>query len=155
MSNRSPVAWFNARTGHGGFNFHMKKQILLADDDESVREMVGRVLESEGYEVVTASNGSQSIGRFLSHTPDLVLLDLTMPDRDGWEVFEVMRHFEPWVPIIIITARSQQQQRAMHSGIDALIEKPLDVPALLHTIGDLTTRPDARRPVGLPTTISK
>ena len=58
----------------------MKRRILLADDDESVRIMVGRVLESEDYEVVLARTGREAISRALSGAPDLVLLDITMPD---------------------------------------------------------------------------
>jgi DNA-binding response OmpR family regulator len=115
----------------------MKKRILLADDDPGVRQMVGRVLESEHYEVVTAGTGREATAKFLVNLPDLVLLDLNMPDQDGWEAFDLMADRRPYVPVIVITARPHQYQSAVDYGIDALMEKPLNLPLLLSTITDL------------------
>ena len=112
----------------------MKRRILLADDDESVRIMVGRVLESEDYEVVLARTGREAISRALSGAPDLVLLDITMPDKNGWEAFELIDRIHPFVPVIVITARPNQHDYATQVGIDALMEKPLDLALLLKTI---------------------
>lgn len=122
----------------------MKRQVLLADDDESVRKMVGRVLESEGYDVITAGSGREAIGRFLGAAPDLVLLDLNMPDHDGWEAFDVIGQFAPGVPVIVITARPNQQDRAIRAGVDGLMEKPLDLPVLLSTMSELMARSVSR-----------
>jgi DNA-binding response OmpR family regulator len=110
------------------------KKILLADDDSSVREAIGRVLESEHYEVVPASSGREAARKFVSELPDLVLLDLNMPDRDGWEAYDLMNQTHPLVPIIVITARPQQYGVAADRGADALMEKPLDLRLLLDTI---------------------
>jgi DNA-binding response OmpR family regulator len=115
----------------------MKKRILLADDDSGVRQMVGRVLESEHYDVVTAGTGREAAAKFLTNLPDLVLLDLNMPDQDGWEAFDLMADRRPYVPVIVITARPHQYERAVDYGIDALMEKPLNLPLLLNTIADL------------------
>jgi len=115
----------------------MKKRILLADDDPGVRQMLGRVLESEHYEVVTAGTGREATAKFLANLPDLVLLDLNMPDQDGWEAFDLMADRRPYVPVIVITARPHQYQSAVDYGIDALMEKPLNLPLLLNTIADL------------------
>jgi len=127
----------------------MRRQVLLADDDESVRKMVGRVLESEGYEVVTAGSGREAIGRFLGASPDLILLDLNMPDHDGWEAFDVIGQFAPGVPVIVITARPNQQERAIRAGVDGLMEKPLDLPLLLQTMDQLMSRSVKRQSVQL------
>ena len=110
------------------------KRILLADDDAGVREAIGRVLESEHYEVVSAGTGREAARKFLAEMPDLVLLDLNMPDRDGWEAYDLMNQTHPLVPIIVITARPQQYGIAAERGADALMEKPLDLRLLLSTI---------------------
>jgi DNA-binding response OmpR family regulator len=111
------------------------KKILLADDDESVSQMLGQVLELEHYQVLRARTGRQTAAMFIAESPELVLLDLNMPDRSGWEVFELIHHTHPSVPVIIITALSQQQERATNLGI-VLMEKPLDIPLLLEMIRD-------------------
>jgi len=123
----------------------MKKRILLADDDESVRKMVARVLESEDYEVLPAKTGREAVAKFMSGSPDLILLDLNMPEQDGWQAFGWISHQHPFVPVIIITARPNQYPRAVDMGIDALMEKPLDLPVLLRTIRDLLAEPEDQR----------
>jgi CheY-like chemotaxis protein len=123
----------------------MSKTILLADDDPSVRTMVGRVLEMESYKVVPASSGNEAISAFLKGPPDLVLLDLNMPEKDGWEAWHLMSSLHPMVPVIVITARPNQYKQAERFGIDALMEKPLDLGLLLQTIGQLLAEPDADR----------
>ena len=121
------------------------KKILLADDDPGVRETVGRVLESEHYEVVSAASGREAARIFILDRPDLVLLDLNMPDRDGWEAFDLMNRTHPLVPIIVITARPQQYGNAADRGVDALMEKPLDLPLLLSTVAEFLSESDAER----------
>jgi len=109
------------------------KKILLADDDDGIRQMLGRVLELEQYEVVRSGNGRETAAAFMAEAPELVLLDLNLPDRSGWDVFDLMRRTHPAVPVIIITAVSRQQRRAADLGV-TLLEKPLDIPLLLETI---------------------
>jgi DNA-binding response OmpR family regulator len=123
----------------------MKAKILLADDDAGVREMLGRVLESEHYDAVLARTGRETAAKFIADVPDLVLLDLNMPDRDGWDVFDLMKQTHPFVPVIVITARSQQYEHAAKLGIAALMEKPLNLPLLLATIADLLAESEAER----------
>jgi len=121
------------------------KHILLADDDPGIREMLGRVLQSEGYLVTTAATGLQAFNRFAKAPPDLVLLDLNMPEQDGWEAFGRMCTKHPLVPVIIITARPHQQAQAIEFGVDALMEKPLDLPVLLKAINDLLKETETER----------
>jgi two-component system response regulator VicR len=126
-----------------------RKQILLADDDLAVCESLARVLESEDYDVVVARNGSEAVVKFLSSPPDLVLLDLNMPGKDGWEVFKMMEKLNPLSPVIVITARPHEYQRAVLLGIDAFMEKPLDLPVLLQSIKKLLAEPRPDRIVRL------
>jgi len=123
----------------------MTKTILLADDDASVRTMIGRVLELERYRVVFARTGWEAASQFLTGPPDLVLLDLNMPEKDGWEAWQIMGTLHPFVRVIVITARPNQQEQAQKMRIDALMEKPLDLPLLLRTIHDLLEEPDDER----------
>jgi len=123
----------------------MKAKILLADDDTSVREMLGRVLESEHYNVVYAKTGREAAAKFIADLPDLVLLDLNMPDRDGWDAFDLMNRTHSSVPVIVITAQPQQYEHAAQLGIDALMEKPLNLPLLLVIIGNLLTESESDR----------
>ena len=121
------------------------KTILLADDDASVRTMVGRVLESEQYQVVFAATGAEAAFKFMTSPPDLVLLDLNMPEKDGWEAWRLMSYWRSLVPVIVITARSHQYELAVRNKIDALMEKPLDLPVLLEAIQNLLDEPQETR----------
>jgi DNA-binding NtrC family response regulator len=123
----------------------MNKTILLADDDASVRKMVARVLETAGYSVTQAGTGREAIARCVARQPNLVLLDLKLAEEDGWEVFEQVSRLNPMLPVIVITAWPNQYEEAVRRGIDALMEKPLDMPLLLQTIHDLLAEPENER----------
>jgi two-component system OmpR family response regulator len=114
-----------------------KKTILLVDDDPSVREMIGRVLIGEGYLVLCAADGAEAIGIAAANHIDLVLLDLNMPVKGGWDTFERLTSEDPLLAVIIITARSNQLFTALGAGVGALLEKPLDFPMLLKTVSAL------------------
>jgi CheY-like chemotaxis protein len=121
------------------------KKILLADDDPGVRETLGRVLESEHYQVIFAENGNEAAGKSVSGQPDMVLLDLNMPDRDGWSAFRFMHAVHPLLPVIVITARPNQYQQAEQLGVDALMEKPLNLGVLLKAIDALLSETEPER----------
>ncbi len=107
---------------------------MIADDDSSVRNMLGRLLESEGYDIVYAQTGTEAASKFLTRPYDLALLDLNMPGQDGWEAFQEISRLHPLLPVIIITARPNQYEQARLAGVDVLMEKPLDLPFLLNTM---------------------
>jgi CheY-like chemotaxis protein len=111
-----------------------RKKILLADDDPALRQVLSRLLTSEGYIVQTAANGIEALDLANETEFDLVLLDLTMPGKDGWETFEQLSSKTPALPIILITARPNQLFSAMSAGVGALLEKPLDFDKLFFTI---------------------
>ena len=125
--------------------FPARKRILVVDDDTSVRESIARVLEEQDYDVIVAATAREAVSVFLAGSPDLVLLDLNMPDEDGWEIFRTMHKLWPFVPVIIVTARPNQAGKAANSGVDALMEKPLDFPVLLHAIKELLSEPERKR----------
>lgn len=121
------------------------KTILVADDDAVLRESLAAVLRAEEFAVRLAENGRVAVREFLNGPPDLILLDLNMPDTDGWRAFEVMARLAPDVPVVVITARPDQARRAAEAGIDMLLEKPLDIPVLLETIRQLIAMPEQSR----------
>jgi len=121
-----------------------RKRVLIADDDPVVLVALAAVLESEGYDVDVAADGRQAVLHASAQLPDLVLLDLNMPNVDGWTAFTKLDHVCPLLPIIIITARPHQYQEAVRLGVDAFMEKPLDFPVLLRAIRKLTYEPERR-----------
>jgi len=118
-----------------------KRKILLVDDDPGVRQILLRLLAEEDYLVVTAANGAEALELAGTTKLDLVLLDLNMPVKDGWETFEQFATENPLLPIILITARPNQFFPALASGVGALLEKPLDFVKLFHTIQNLLEEP--------------
>jgi CheY-like chemotaxis protein len=122
-----------------------KQKILLVDDDPAIRQILVRLLTEEDYVVLTAANGVEALVLADAAKFDLVLLDLNMPVKDGWETFEQMSAGNPLMPIILITARPNQFFPALASGVGALLEKPLDFTRLFQTIHDLLEEPEEER----------
>jgi DNA-binding response OmpR family regulator len=117
------------------------KHILLVDDDATVRDSLTDALAAEGYFVTPAENGQQALDLANRSRVDLVLLDLNMPVKNGWDTFEMLTAEHPLIPIIIATARPNQVFTALNAGAGALLEKPLDIPTLLRTIEQLMAEP--------------
>ena len=113
-----------------------KKRILLVGDNPALRQVLGSVLEEEGYSVETAPYGLAGIEKTDAST-DLVLLDMNMPLKDEWDTFEQLSGKYPWLPIILTTARPNQFFPVLAAGVDALLEKPLDLVKLFDTIQTL------------------
>ena len=126
-----PSSWHIRSYAHGN-----EKRVLLVDDDFAVLAGLAGVLVSEGYHVIHAVDGDEAIEKVRKDSSfDLVLLDLNMPKKSGWDAFEQMHAIDPFLPVIVITARPGQYATAVAAGVGALIEKPLDLPFLLQKIG--------------------
>jgi two-component system KDP operon response regulator KdpE len=102
--------------------------VLVVDDDPPIRRFLKAGLENDGYELVEAATGRDGIAQAATRSPDLVLLDLGLPDVDG---FEVVRRIREWsrVPIIVLSARGQEGDkiRALDSGADDYVTKPFSM----------------------------
>ncbi len=121
------------------------RKVLVVDDDASVAKSIKKVLERAGFDVVLAQDGREAEARFVPRETDLVLLDLNLPSESGWDLFERLTTRQPCLPVIIITAMSNQYTVAQAAGVGALVEKPVEVPALLKLVRDLLAEPpDAR-----------
>ena len=103
----------------------MSSCILVVDDDVALAEMIGIVLENEGYRVVFCSDGSQALSQFQEHNPDLVLLDVMLPGMDGFDVCRVIRRVSD-APIVMLTARSDTADvvTGLEAGADDYVPKP-------------------------------
>jgi DNA-binding NtrC family response regulator len=123
----------------------MKTRVLIADDDGAVRESLKRILEDAEYEVVLAENGQRAVERFIPGGIDLLILDLDMPLKDGWETFENLTRKDPSVPVILMTGMPNQRPILLAASVGALFEKPIEVPILLDTIKRLLAEPREQR----------
>jgi len=103
----------------------MKTRIAIIEDEDNIREICKRYLEREGYEVYTAVNGTEGWNVFQQYQPDLIILDLMMPEKDGWELCEEIRQHSN-VPIIMLTARGEERERilGLTMGADDYVTKP-------------------------------
>jgi CheY-like chemotaxis protein len=120
----------------------------LADDDEAVRESLCKLLYGEGYQVIAAANGAQAVKAFRREQDqiDLLLVDLNMPLKNGWATLDRLIEVNPSLPVLIVTGQPNQYELAEAAGVSALVEKPIDVPALLRLIKELLPGPvEARR----------
>lgn len=109
-----------------------KYMILVVEDDPSVKSLITTTLQMHEYRYITASNGSAAIMQTTSHRPDIILLDLGLPDMDGVDVIKKVRTWSN-VPIIVISARSEDTDKidALDAGADDYLTKPFSVEELL------------------------
>ena len=109
-----------------------KPLILVVEDDNSVKNLITTTLKAHDYRYLTAPNGADAILEASSHNPDIVLLDLGLPDIDGVEVIKKIRTWSN-VPIIVISARSEDTDKidALDAGADDYLTKPFSVEELL------------------------
>jgi DNA-binding response OmpR family regulator len=139
MPHRKPVAPPPAGSTRTG------KRILLVDDDSTVRGSLYDLLVGEGYFVIPAENGQQALDLAGKFPFDLMLLDLNMPVKNGWDTFGQLTAEHPFLAIIIATGRPSQLFKAVGAGAGALLEKPLDIPTLLRTMKKLLAEPPEKR----------
>jgi two-component system, cell cycle response regulator DivK len=113
-------------------------KILLVEDNEMNRDMLSRRLERRGYEVVIAVDGQQGVDLAQATSPDLILMDMSLPVIDGWEATRQLKSMERMkdVPIIALTAHamSGDREKALEAGCNDYDTKPIELPRLLGKI---------------------
>jgi DNA-binding response OmpR family regulator len=121
----------------------MKKNILIADDNEGILDILKSYVKKEGYEPIIARDGEEAINLFNDFSPELLLLDVMMPKKDGFEVCKEVRK-ESTVPIIIVTARSEDSDKIMglDIGADDYIVKPFSPGEVMARIRAILRRLD-------------
>ncbi|MEC4273051.1 response regulator transcription factor [Adlercreutzia sp. R25] len=117
-------------------------KILLADDEENLREAVTIILEKAGYAVCAAADGTQAVEAFLSERPDLVILDVMMPWMSGYEVCERIREVSEDVPVLMLSAKGDiiDKKSGFHAGADDYVVKPFNDEELLLRVEALLRR---------------
>jgi two-component system, OmpR family, KDP operon response regulator KdpE len=126
-----------------------QRKILIVDDEAGLRELVRINLEHEGYGVVQAENGLHGLAAVREERPDLVIMDVMMPEMDGWEACRKLREFST-VPVLMLTARVQSQDivTGLDSGADDYLLKPFNMDELMARVRALLRRvPSPNRPV--------
>ena len=129
----------------------MQGKILVIDDDPDILEALAMILESQGYEVVTATDGVEGLANLKAEKPDLMILDLLMPKMDGFAVCKELQ--DPrWskyrdIPILILTSVREEASRRRYEletglelDVDDYIEKPVSPDILIQRVGNLIKR---------------
>jgi DNA-binding response OmpR family regulator len=133
-----------------------KKTILVVDDEPHIVLGLRDALEFEGFRVISAARGKDGIALARTETPDAVVLDLMLPDVNGYAVCEELRRIDPYVPIVMLTARSQETDkiRGLDAGADDYVTKPFGVNELIARIRAIFRRAQAARSATTPQTLS-
>jgi CheY-like chemotaxis protein len=116
-----------------------RKRILVVDDETEIRELLRRILEGAGYEVVFAADGFEALGKVHLDPPDLVLLDLMMPGMDGWQALAALRAMpaSERPRVVVVSALRGAQEQALQAGAQAFVPKPFRFAVLLATCKDV------------------
>ena len=113
----------------------LKDKVLIVEDEQSISNFISTVLSANGYDTLTASSGKEALSMISSHCPDLIILDLGLPDIDG---IEILREVRSWsnLPVIVVSARTHERDKvtALDMGADDYIEKPFGTSELLARI---------------------
>ena len=126
-----------------------KKKVLVIDDDPSIVAFMEALLEDNGYDHVSACNGAEGLDKLKAETPDLILLDITMPEKSGVRFYRDVRESEEFkeVPVIMVTGVMEEfkqfiSTRRQGPPPNAYLSKPVDQQLLLKTIAEVMDRPN-------------
>jgi two-component system cell cycle response regulator DivK len=121
-----------------------KGTILYVEDNPDNRNLIRRVLNSEGYSVVEAINGKQATEKLESNHVDLILMDINMPDMDGYTLTAKIKAIQKYsnIPIVAVTANVMRgdREKSLEAGCDGYIQKPIDIDTLAQQIERFITR---------------
>ncbi len=121
------------------------KKILVVDDEKKIVEIIQAYLERDGYQVITAFEGKTALALALSQRPDLIILDLMLPEISGWDVCRMIRK-ESDIPIIMLTARDEVTDKiiGLEMGADDYVTKPFDTKELVSRVKAILRRVESK-----------
>jgi DNA-binding response OmpR family regulator len=128
----------------------VKRKVLIADDEPNIVTALEFLLRRSGYDVRTVANGAEALAALEADRPDVVLLDIMMPVKSGYEVCQRMRERPEWrdIKIVVVSAKGREAEvsKGLSVGADLYVTKPFSTQELLDQINGLFT--DARKPAG-------
>ena len=120
------------------------KKILVVDDNQDSRELVIKILKNKGYKLCEASDGEEALDKVALELPDLILMDISLPKMDGYEVTRRLKDSDKFksIPIIALTAHAMKgdREKSLAKGCDGYIPKPIDVRELPRIIAGFLAR---------------
>lgn len=123
-----------------------KAKVLIADDDPAIQELIRLNLELQGYQVIIASNGVETVRKALSERPDLIILDILMPEMDGYEVMRLLKNSEETsaIPVIVLTAYASDTGALVSwlEGAEGYLAKPFNPDELLMLVERVLLSPE-------------
>lgn len=123
-------------------------KVLIAEDDINILEGLQRLLEKEGYNTVAAANGAIAVDKYRDENPDFVILDIMMPELNGYDVCKEIRKSDATIPIIFLSAKSEEIDRVigLELGADDFISKPFGTRELMARVRAVSRRALAQKP---------
>ena len=120
---------------------NIREKILVIEDEKSIARFISTILTANGYEAMRAASGAEAMSMISSHCPDLVILDLGLPDMDGLDILRQLRSWST-LPVVVVSARSHEQDKvsALDLGADDYLTKPFHLDELAARIRSLTLR---------------
>ena len=120
----------------------IREKILVIEDEKSISHFISTVLNNNGYEAMQAQTGEEALSMISSHCPDLVILDLGLPDMDGLDILRSLRSWSS-LPVVVVSARSHERDKvaALDLGADDYLTKPFGTDELLARVRTATPAP--------------
>jgi DNA-binding response OmpR family regulator len=119
----------------------MAKKILVVDDERSICKLLKQVLEEKGYEIEFAHTGAEALEKLRKSTPDMVILDVMLPDTTGWQILKTMKTSETTkkIPALMLTQKNlvSDVEFAVDLGASGYLVKPFDIERLLKKVGEI------------------
>jgi len=123
-------------------------KILLVEDNEMNRDMLSRRLNKKGHQVIVATDGVQGVNMAQAELPDIILMDMSLPELDGWQATQQIKQTDATkhIPVIALTAHAMtgDREKAINAGCDDYDTKPIELPRLLKKIQSLSNDPQAK-----------
>ena len=125
-------------------------KVLVVEDNVSNQRLLETIVERNGWKVITAETGMAAYSKYIEQNPDIILLDISIPDMDGYEVTKKIREYElnrgqlscPKIPIIAVSGHTSDEYfaRALDAGVNECLPKPIDMKKLVSSIKNLTAK---------------